>query len=187
MEIGTSNDADDSISFMASGNVGIGTSNPNDKLDVSGYVRLLSSSNPIRFTSSWSGFPDYAENQAEICNDTTNYKSLMIVGNKSGKQGRKVSIWDRLEVNGILNVSGDIQTQCAIVPSIGNSENNGIMFPKDYYGGTGDSAWIRYYSDQSRGGGENMTLEIGIANDVGTGGYYGGGDRIKLTASGGVI
>ncbi|ACL75867.1 tail fiber domain-containing protein [Ruminiclostridium cellulolyticum] len=186
LEIGTSNDADDSISLMASGNVGIGTVNPNDKLDVSGYTRLLSGSNPIRFTSSWSGFPDFAENQAEICNDTTNFKSLMIVGNKSGKQGRKVSIWDRLEVNGTLNVSGDVQTQCAIIPSIGYSESNGIMFPKDYYGGTGDSAWIRYYSDQSRGGGENMTLEIGIANDVGTGGYYGGGDRIKLTASGGV-
>ncbi len=31
-----------------------------------------------------------------------------------------------------------------------------------------------------------MTLEIGISNDPGTGGYYGGGDRIRLYASGGV-
>ncbi len=186
LEIGTSNDADDNISLMASGNVGIGTLNPNDKLDVSGWTRLLSGSNPIRFTSSWSGFPDLAPNQAEICNDTTNYKTLMIVGNKSGNQGRKVSIWDRLEVNGNLNVNGDFQTTCAIVPSVGNSENNGITFPKDYYGGSGDCAWIRYYSDASRGGGENMTLEIGISNDAGNGGYYGGGDRIKLSASGGV-
>lgn len=186
LEIGTSNDADDNISLMASGNVGIGTMNPGDKLDVSGWTRLLSGTNPIRFTSAWSGFPDLAPNQAEICNDTTNYKTLMIVGNKSGNQGRKVSIWDRLEVNGTLSVNGDIQTTCAIVPSVGNSENNGITFPKNYFGGSGDCAWIRYYSDTSRGGGENMTLEIGISNDPGNGSYYGGGDRIKLAASGGV-
>lgn len=186
LEIGTSNDSNDNISLMASGNVGIGTTNPNDKLDVNGWMRIMSGSNPIRFTSAWSGFPDQADNQAEICNDTTNYKSLMIVGNKSGKQGRKVSIWDRLDVNGLLQVNGDLQTLCAIVPSIGSGENNGISFPKDYYGGAGDAAWIRYYSDQRRGGGENMTLEIGISNDPGTGGYYGGGDRIRLYATGGV-
>jgi len=39
------------------------------------------------------------------------------------------------------------------------------MFPRDPGGGWGDCAWIRYYSDTIRGGGENMTLEIGIAND----------------------
>jgi len=185
LEIGTSNDANDHISLMASGNVGIGTLNPNDKLDVSGWMRVLSGSNPLRFTSSWSGFPDQAINQAEICNDTSQYKSLMIVGNRSGGS-RKVSIWDKLDVNGNLQVNGDIQTVCAIVPSVGKGDNNGITFPKNYYGGTGDAAWIKYYSDTSRGGGENMTLEIGISNDPGTGGYYGGGDRIRLYASGGV-
>jgi hypothetical protein len=184
LEIGTSNDWDDNISLMASGNVGIGTRTPSDKLDVSGWVRIMSGSNPIRFTSQWTGFPESAVNNAEISNDTTNYKTLMIVGNKSGGQGRKVSIWDRLDVNGFLQVNGSMQVNGAITPSVGNSENNGIMFPKDAYGGTGDAAWIRYYSDTSRGGGENMTLEIGIANDSGY--WYNGGDRIRLHASGGV-
>ena len=185
LELGVNNDGDDNISLMASGSVGIGTINPADKLDVTGWMRVMSGSNPLRFTSAWSGFPDRANNQAEISNDTSNYKSLMIVGNSSSGS-RKVSIWDRLDVNGNLKVNGDLQTNCAIVPSVGNGENNGISFPKDYYGGSGDAAWIRYYSDQSRGGGENMTLEIGISNDPGTGGYYGGGDRIRLYASGGV-
>ena len=185
LELGTSNDANDNIALMASGNVGIGTLNPSDKLDVNGWMRVLSGSNPLRFTSSWSGFPDQALNQAEICNDTSQYKSLMIVGNRSGGS-RKVSIWDKLDVNGNLQVNGDIQSVCAIVPSVGRGDNNGITFPKNYSGGTGDAAWIKYYSDTSRGGGENMTLEIGIANDPGTGGYYGGGDRIRLYASGGV-
>ncbi len=185
LEIGTSNDANDHIALMASGNLGVGTLNPNDKLDVSGWMRVLSGSNPLRFTSSWSGFPDQAANQAEICNDTTNYKSLMLVGNKSSGS-RKVSVWDRLDVNGTAQVNGDVQTVCAIVPSVGSGANNGITFPKDYYGGSGDAAWIKYYSDLNRGGGENMTLEIGISNDPGTGGYYGGGDRIRLYATGGV-
>lgn len=184
LEIGTSNDWDDNISLMASGNVGIGTRTPNDKLDVSGWMRIMSGSNPIRFTSQWTNFPDSGINQAEISNDTTNYKTLMIVGNKSSGQGRKVSIWDRLDVNGFLQVNGSMQVSGAITPSVGNSSNNGIMFPRDPYGGIGDAAWIRYFSDTSRGGGENMTLEIGISNDSGY--WYNGGDRIRLHASGGV-
>jgi hypothetical protein len=184
--IGTSNDGDDNISLMASGNVGVGTVNPADKLDVSGWMRIMSDSNPIRFTSAWSGFPDKVTNQAEICNDTNYFKSLMIAGNKSAGGVRKVSIWDSLDVNGSLKVNGNLTTTCAIVPSVGSGENNGISFPRDAYGGSGDAAWIRYYSDLSRGGGENMTLEIGISNDSGSGGLYGGGDRIRLYASGGV-
>ena len=68
---------------------------------------MLTGSNPIRFTSQWSGFPDAALNQAEISNDTANYKTLMIIGNKSNNGStRRVSVWDRLEVNGELFVSG---------------------------------------------------------------------------------
>ena len=61
---------------------------------------LTVGANPIHVTSAWSGFPDAATNQAEISNDTGTYKTLMIVGNKSAGGVRKVSIWDRLEVNG---------------------------------------------------------------------------------------
>lgn len=165
LEIGTSNDRDDNISLTSSGNVGIGTHIPGEKLDATGWTRIMSGTNPIRFTSNWSGFPDTAANRVEICNDTSAYKTLMIAGNKSGGQGRKVSIWDRLDVNGTLDVKGSFRVDGAIVPSVGNSESKGIMFPKDPYDGSGDAAWIRYYSDPKRGGGENMTLEIGIAND----------------------
>jgi len=99
------------------GNVGIGATTPADKLDVAGNMRMLTGSNAIRFTSQWSAFPDGAgvTNQAEISNDTSNYKTLMIVGNKSNDgKTRRVSVWDRLEVNGSqaltggLNVGGDL-------------------------------------------------------------------------------
>src|SRR5262245_15467683 len=88
------------------GSVGIGTATPSDKLDVAGALRVLTGSNPIRFTSAWSGFPDPVLNQAEISNDTGSFKTLMIVGNKSAGVGRRVSVWDVLEVNGNLNVTG---------------------------------------------------------------------------------
>lgn len=50
----------------------------------------------------------------------------------------------------------------AIMPSAGNAENAGIMFPKDPLPGSGDAAWIRYYARS----GEATTLEIGTANDA---------------------
>ncbi|MBW4668221.1 MAG: hypothetical protein KME60_12555 [Cyanomargarita calcarea GSE-NOS-MK-12-04C] len=133
------------------GSVGIGTDNPQDKLHLAGNLRILTDSNPIRFTSAWSGFPDLAINQAEISNDTGTFKTLMIVGNKSAGGVRRVSVWDKLEVNG------------AIIPKAGNLETAGIMFPKDPGGGSGDAAWIRYYRRGDSG--EATTFEIGTSND----------------------
>ncbi|HWK88983.1 MAG TPA: hypothetical protein VNP72_03285, partial [Longimicrobium sp.] len=89
------------------GNVGVGLDTPQDRLHVHGGLRILTDSNPVRFTSGWSGFPDQAPNQAEISNDTGSYKTLMLVGNKSAGGPRRVSVWDRLEVNGTLGVTGD--------------------------------------------------------------------------------
>ena len=40
------------------GNVGIGNITPADELDVGGNMRILTKTNPLRFTSAWSGFPD---------------------------------------------------------------------------------------------------------------------------------
>ncbi|MFM8300031.1 MAG: hypothetical protein ACKN9A_17055, partial [Microcystis aeruginosa] len=58
-------------------------------------------------------------------------------------------------------VSGDLKVNGAITPSVGETENNGIMFPKNPGGGSGDAAWIRYYVRE----GEATTLEIGTSND----------------------
>jgi hypothetical protein len=117
-----------------SGNVGIGISTPNDTLDVAGSLRILTGSNPIRFTSSWSAFPDAATNQAEISNDTGIYKTLMIVGNRSAGLDRRVSIWDRLEVNGQLEVT----SSAIFVGNIGTSgynPNGGGNYPDGWGGG----------------------------------------------------
>jgi len=107
LEIGTANDADDHVSLMPSGSVGVGTLAPEDKLHVHGGLRVLTDSNPIRFTSQWSGHAD--ANKAEISNDTLGSKTLMIVGNSSGGGGiRRVAVWDELAVHGKLFMDNDI-------------------------------------------------------------------------------
>jgi Chaperone of endosialidase len=75
---------------------------PQDTLEVVGTARLCAGTNPIRFTDSWQNFPAAARDRAEISNDTADFKTLMIVGNRSKNAGlRMVSVWDRLEVNGV--------------------------------------------------------------------------------------
>jgi Chaperone of endosialidase len=95
--------------IICGGNVGIGTSTPADALEVAGNLRILTGtgSHPIRFTSAWSDFPAGATNQAEISNDTDQFKTLMIVGNRSKDPNtRMVSVWDRLEVKGQIVSQG---------------------------------------------------------------------------------
>ena len=69
-----------------------------------------------------------------------------------------------------LEVSGG-----AIVPAVGDTEDSGILFPKNPGGGSDDAAWIRYYVREND---EDTTFEIGTSNDV--------GDHIVLQTSGGV-
>jgi hypothetical protein len=74
---------------------------------IRGQTNILTGSNPLRFSSAWTGFPDDKTNGAEICNDTNGHKTLMIIGNKSNGGGRRVSIWDILEVNGAFHVNNN--------------------------------------------------------------------------------
>lgn len=49
----------------------------------------------------------------------------------------------------------------AIMPAAGPGEDAGILFPRDPFGGGGDRAWIRYYTR----GGESTVFAIGTNND----------------------
>jgi Chaperone of endosialidase/e3 binding domain len=134
----SSGDITPDLTIDASGNVGVGTTTPaaGNKLDVAGNLRILTGSNPVRFTSAHSGFANNVTNQAEISNDTGAFKSLMIVGNRSGALagpglGRRVSVYDTLEVNGTVRmaIEGDILFKR------GTDSNHGIGW---YGGGKGD-------------------------------------------------
>lgn len=98
------NKFDAKLTVQDDGKVGIGTTKPADTLEVAGNLRV--GKNPLRITSSWTAFPDNSNNQAEICNDTGTYKTLMIVGNRSAGPERRVSVWDWLDVKGTLEVTG---------------------------------------------------------------------------------
>lgn len=82
----------------------------------------------------------------------------------------------KLGTGAIITPGGTLTVNGAITPSAGNSENNGIMFPKDPVGGGGDAAWIRYYRRGDTG--EATTFEIGTSNDA--------DDHIALISAGGV-
>jgi hypothetical protein len=79
-----------------------------------------------------------------------------------------VTLGGALAVGGALTVSGAFKPSGAITPSIGNSGSNGIQFPTDPGGGSGDSAFIRYFVES----GEATKLMIGCNNDA--------DDRISL-------
>lgn len=167
--------------IRATGHVGIGTTGPTDRLDVAGGLRILTGSNPIRFTSAWSSFPDQAgiTNQAEISNDTVNYKTLMIVGNRAAGLGRRVSVWDRLEIHGILAVDDDILVGHAGAMSFGNQTRQMIhLWSNDY--GIGVQSATQYY----RSGG-NFAWFLGGKHDDDTLNPGQGGKRLMALNSDG--
>ena len=125
--------------IQGNGNVGIGTTSPGYNLDVNGMTRVNAGSNSLLFSSSWQGYPDGATNRAEISNDVGSYKTLMIVGNKANDGStRRVSVWDRLEVNGNAAVTGNLYTD-GIVGRTGAltlMPNSASYFVQVGYGGT---------------------------------------------------
>ncbi|MDR4467768.1 MAG: hypothetical protein MRJ68_05630 [Nitrospira sp.] len=76
-----------------------------------GTLKLLADSNPLWITAGWGGNPDAPTNVAEISNDVEGFKTLMIVGNRSAGMGRRVSVWDRFEVNGTFVNNSSIATK----------------------------------------------------------------------------
>lgn len=76
-----------------------------------GNVGMLLGSNPIFFTGGWSASPDQVTNVSEISNDVGVFQTLMIVGNRSFGLGRRVSVWDRFEVNGIFVNASSVEVK----------------------------------------------------------------------------
>jgi hypothetical protein len=89
---------------------------------------------------------------------TTFTAGQILIGNSTAIFQSGNLSWD--SVNNWLNVSGTVN--CTYLRPSTGSGNNGIIWPSDPGGGSGDSAWIKYYVRSA----ESCTLEIGLGNDV---------------------
>lgn len=108
LEIGIANDGDDHIALMPAGNVGIGTINPQAKLHVAGAIHAGGSD--IYFTDVTHNHTGFGNTLGYAAiENSSNYGTLMILGRQlAGTSGRKIDMWDHLNVNGDLKINGNI-------------------------------------------------------------------------------
>ena len=111
LEIGIENDGDDHIALMASGNVGIGTRTPAAKLDVAGAIFAGNSDLYFTRTDHDHSMIGNTAGWAAIEN-ARNYNALMILGRSTGAPtGRRVMVWDFLQVNGQFVNNSDVRAK----------------------------------------------------------------------------
>ena len=175
LELNVTNDPDDHIALMPSGNVGIGTTNPQTKLDVQGNISLphgsgMKVNNDI--PNDWI--------LKTVWRDNRDFLDFYVPGGRA-EDGIKMSIDQNGNVGigtttpaSALDVNGAVRASGEIIPSVGEGTNNGIVFPADPGGGGGDGASIKYYAQT----GESTVLELSVTNDP--------DDHIALMPSGNV-
>jgi len=180
------------LRVLESGRVGIGTGTPEAPVEINGAIKLTTAGPPARkqtllyHRTTESGSPatvqddgfrlrydlDFLGNFADaLIIDKTDFNhSVPDGGIVFANTGRGGETRPALTIRGTGNVGlGTTDPRArlevsggAIMPAAGNSEDAGILFPRDPFGGSGDRAWIRYYSR----GGEATTFEIGTSNDA---------------------
>jgi hypothetical protein len=107
LEIGISDNTDDHIALMSSGNVGIGTTDPQGKLDVRGDIRAGNSD--IYFTKTDHKYTAIGDTKGYAAIENgANFDALMILGRAGTPKGRNVKLWDYLQVNGSMDVTGKL-------------------------------------------------------------------------------
>jgi hypothetical protein len=93
--------------LTVTGNVGIGTNEPQGKLDVRGDIRAGNSDIYLTKTDhNYTGIGNTAGFAA--IENAVNYDALMILGRAGTSKGRSVKLWDYLQVNGDLEVTGNV-------------------------------------------------------------------------------
>lgn len=166
--------------LSVTGNVVIGTVSSGTKLDVKGDLTLDAGDNPVLFT----GTGNVELNRYLSLLNSSDLRSasglkaggLLVSDTYAYANPSKNDLIVKGHVGiGTPNPIAKLQVaDGAIIPSAGNAETAGIMFPKDPGGGGSDAAWLRYYPRT----GEACTLELGISNDA--------DDHIALISSGNV-
>ena len=154
----------------STGQVGIGTSSPTATLDVNGtfrYRHATAATNYLMTSSDASGNAVWTNPTALGLVTGTGTSTRVAFWNSSTSLSSNSNLfWDnttsRLGVGtstplASLHVAGG-----AIRPLDGNVSTAGINWGSNLYGGAGDEAFIRYYSE----GGEDTKLMIGNSDDA---------------------
>jgi hypothetical protein len=134
------------------------------------------------------------DSQSDLAETLPTAKAVIDYVSEKIKSTRGESLWKEKDINNKKSISylsgsvgiGADEPQAslhvasgAIMPSSGNTKDNGIVFPSNPgkpKPGVGDSAWIRHYAKDNS---ESCVLEIGISNDQGS-----QGDHIAICPSG---
>jgi cytoskeletal protein CcmA (bactofilin family) len=116
----------DTVTIM--GNVGIGTLEPQGKLDVRGAIHAGNSD--IYFTKTDHRHTAFGNTAGfAAIENSANYEALMILGRAGTSQGRAVKLWDYLQVNGNLEVTGNISGRVTGIGFASASVSNGQSIP----------------------------------------------------------
>ena len=114
--------------LTVTGNVGIGTNQPQGKLDVRGDIRAGNSDIYLTKTDhNFTGIGNTAGFAA--IENAVNYDALMILGRAGTSKGRSVKLWDYLQVNGDLEVTGNIAGRITGIGFASASISDGQMIP----------------------------------------------------------
>ena len=106
-EVTTSHVKATSDKILFDGKVGIGTDTPSAKLDVAGNI--FAGNSDIYFTKTDHTHTGIGNSDGfAAIENAENYDALMILGRAGTSKGRYVRLWDYLQVNGGLDVTGNV-------------------------------------------------------------------------------
>lgn len=114
--------------LTVTGNLGIGTTEPQGKLDVRGAIHAGNSD--IYFTKTDHNHTSFGNTTGfAAIENAASHAALMILGRAGTPQGRAVKLWDYLQVNGNLDVTGNINGKLTGIGIASASVGNGQTLP----------------------------------------------------------
>ena len=158
--------------------IGAGKTNPLVSLDVEGTVRADS----FQFDTVTGNSMNFSRSDTELTLSLGS-RGFVVVGTPALAYTFQIGHHSLLLNSGggasyffnkkfSVNQDGNVEVTGKIIPSAGAGANNGIVFPLDAFGGSGDKASIQYITR----GGESTSLQLKIENDV--------DDNIEFSATG---
>ncbi|MCP9835705.1 MULTISPECIES: hypothetical protein [unclassified Cyanobium] len=141
-------------SLYVSGKIGVGTQSPNARLEID-----MQTTNDValRLVSSGPGWGSGIQFQNTAAGTG---RTFGIYSNPQGEL--HITDEDARESRLVMNGQKQLRIGGVLMPSVGNNDSAGILFPLDPGGGSGDKAFIRYFADT----GETTKLLIGCDNDI---------------------